>query len=202
MTKAMASASVSLHYLGRGRPALGLVQHLVREFMDKGAELLGLGLSGKNGNPSAVADAKRGGDLLGKDKLDALGFDERNETVAVLANRAAHLPHGGKLCAFGLRHIEDVGIAESNKNAGVLLGDVLFGFLVLLALDADDGSENANPFLAFLHLAAKLVPCVQSSNAGCGRPLPRNLQNVSKAVVVESAHRVEVGGECVGVSGL
>ena len=45
-------------YLGGRRPALGLVQHLVREFMDKGTELLGLGLSGENGNPSAVAHAQ------------------------------------------------------------------------------------------------------------------------------------------------
>src|ERR1700679_2800037 len=80
------------HYLGRGRPALGLVQHLVCEFMDKGAELLGLGLAGKNGNFSAIAHAQSRGDLLAKDKLDTLTLDERNETVAVLAYRAGHLP--------------------------------------------------------------------------------------------------------------
>jgi len=83
-----------------------------------------------------------------------------------------------------------------------LFCDVLVGFLVLLALDADDGGKNPNPFLAFLHLPAKLVPCVQSSNAGCVRSLPCDLQNVSEAVVVKAAHRVEVGGEGVGVSGL
>ena len=80
---------------------------------------------------SAVAHAQRGGDVLGKDKLDALPLDERNKTVAVLAHVAVDLAHGGKLCAVGLRHIEDVGIAEANQNAGVLLGDVLLGFLVL-----------------------------------------------------------------------
>ncbi len=68
----------------------------------------------------------------------------------------------GKLCAFGLRHIEDIGGAEPNQNARVLLGDVLLGFLVLLAANADDGSKNADAFLALLHLAAKLVPCVQN----------------------------------------
>ena len=31
-----------------------------------------------------------------------LGFNEGNETVAVVANTAAHLSHGRKLCAFGL----------------------------------------------------------------------------------------------------
>src|SRR3954468_19566026 len=76
------------YYLGRGRPALGLVQHLVRKFVDKGAELFGLGLSGKDGNLSAVALPQSGGDLLGKDKLDALGFNERDKPVAVLAYRS------------------------------------------------------------------------------------------------------------------
>ena len=69
-----------------------------------------------------------------------------------------------------------------------------------LALDADDGSENADALLALLHLAAKLVPCVQPSNAGCVRPLPCNFQDVAEAVVVEAAHGVEVGGECIAVS--
>jgi hypothetical protein len=57
------------------------VQHLVREFVNKGAELFGLGLAGKNRNPSAVADAKRGSNLLCKDKLDAPLFDERQDAV-------------------------------------------------------------------------------------------------------------------------
>ena len=38
------------HLGGRGA-ALGLVQHLVRQFMDKGGKLLGLRIAGKNGNP-------------------------------------------------------------------------------------------------------------------------------------------------------
>ncbi len=57
----------------------------MREFVNEGRKLLGLGLSGENGNPSAVADAKRGGDLLAEDKLNVLGLDERNETVVVLS---------------------------------------------------------------------------------------------------------------------
>ena len=59
------------------------------------------------------------------------------------------------------------------------------------------GARMRMPFLALLHLAAKLVPRIQASNAGCVRPLPCDLQNVSEAVIVESAHRVEVGGECI-----
>ena len=137
--------------------------------------------------------------LLSKDKLDALGVNEGNEAVAVLANGAADLPHSGKLCTLGLLHVKDVGIAKAQQSAGVLLGDVLLGFLVPLALETDDGRENPNPLLAFLHLPSKLVPCVQASNAGCGGSLPRNLQDVAEAVVVESAHRVEVGGKRVGV---
>ena len=65
-----------------------------------------------------------------------------------------HLPQGGKLRAFGLAHVENIGVAESNQHAGVLLGDVLLGVFVLLPLDADDGRENPDALLAFLHLPA------------------------------------------------
>ena len=61
------------------------------------------------------------------------------------------------------------------------------------------GSKNADALLALLHLAAKLVPCIESSNAGCVRLLPCNLQNVAKAVIVKPAHCGEVGGERLGV---
>jgi hypothetical protein len=61
----------------------------------------------------------------------------------------------GKSTPFGLRHVEDIGVAEAKQDAGVLLGDVLLGFLVLLAANADDGGKNANAFLALLHAAAK-----------------------------------------------
>ena len=142
------------------------------QFVHKGRKLLGLGLAGKNGNPSAVAHAQSRGDLLSKDKLDALRRDERNQAVTVLAYIPRHLPHLGKLCALGLRSIEDVDVAETNQNTGVLLGDVLLGVLVLLALDADDGGQNPNALLPLLHLPAELVPCVQASNPGGGRSLP------------------------------
>jgi hypothetical protein len=96
------------HHLGRGRAAFGRFQHLVRQFMHKGGELLRFGLAGENGNPAAITHAKGGGDVLGKDKFDVLLVDERNETGAVLADFAAHLAHGGKLCALSLRNIKDV----------------------------------------------------------------------------------------------
>ena len=106
----------------------------------------------------------------------------------------------GKLRAFGLAHIEDIGGAESNQNGLILRADVLLGFLVLLAANADHGSENADAVLALLDLAAKLVPRIEASNAGCVRLLPCNLQNVAKAVIVKPAHCGEVGGEGFGVS--
>ena len=144
-----------LHNLGGRRPAFCFVQHLVGEFVNQGAELLSLGLSGENGNPSAVADAKRRSDLLGKDKLDALSFNEGNKTVAVLAYRSGHLPQRGKFRPFGLAHVKHIGVAEANQHAGVLLGDVLFGVLVLFALDADDGGKNADALLALLHFGVQ-----------------------------------------------
>jgi hypothetical protein len=46
-----------------------------------------------------------------------------------------------------------------------------------------------------------LIPCVCTSNARCVWLLPCNLQNVSETVVVESAHGVQVGRECITTSG-
>jgi hypothetical protein len=125
--------------------------------MEQGGEGFGLRLSRQDGNASAVAHTESGCDLLRKDKLDALTLDKRNETVVVLAYIAVHFAHHGKLDAFGLLHIEHIGIAKANKDAGVLLGDVLLGVLIFLALDADDGSKDADTAFALLHLAAKLV---------------------------------------------
>jgi len=59
----------------------------------------------------------------------------------------------------GLRHVEHVSIAEAEQHARVLLGDVLFGFLVLLAANADDGSKDANALDSSVH-----ARCVQGSS--------------------------------------
>jgi len=64
----------------------------------------------------------------------------------------------------------------------ILCADVLLGLFVLLALDADNWSKNADAALSLLHSPFKLVPRIQASNAGCIRFLPRNLQNVAKAL--------------------
>ncbi len=69
-----------------------------------------------------------------------------------------------------------------------------------LRRNPDHGSENADAALSLLDLAAKLVPRIEASNAGCVRLLPCNLQNVAKAVIVKPAHCGEVGGEGFGVS--
>jgi hypothetical protein len=130
-----------------------------------------------------------------KDKLDALTFDKGKQMVAVFAYIAPDLVHGRKLRALGLGDIEDIGIAKANQYGLVLEGGVFRGFLVGLALHADDRREDADALLAFLHLAAKLVPCIQSGHAGGVRPLPCNFEDIAKAVIVKTAHGVEVGRE-------
>ena len=77
---------------------------------------------------------------------------------------------------------------------------ILLGFLILLPSNPDHGRENANAAFALFYLATKLVPRIEASNAGCIRLLPRNFQNVAKAVIVKPSHCGEVGGEGVGVS--
>ena len=79
---------------------------------------------------------------------------------------------------------------------------VLLGFLVLLAANADDGGKNANAFGTGVHAASEVLPRPESSNAGRSRHLPRNLQHVPKAVIVEAAHGCEVVGQGVGMSRL
>jgi hypothetical protein len=113
-----------MRFLGRGCAAFGVFQQSMRQFMHEGGKLLRLGLAGENGDSAAITHSKGRGDVLGKDKLDVLLVDKRNETGAILSDLAAHLPHGGKLCALGLRHVKDVSIAKPNQNAGVLLGDM------------------------------------------------------------------------------
>jgi len=77
-------------------------------------ELLGLRLTGENGDASAVAHAERGSDLLVVDKLDALALEERGQTVDVLAGIARDFAQLGKVYAIGLRNIlsRDLGPAR------------------------------------------------------------------------------------------
>src|ERR1700736_1009770 len=122
--------------------------------------------------------------------------------VAVLAYIAIDFTNRRKLDAFGLFHVEDIGIAKANKNAGVLLGDVLLGFFIGLALDPDDGSENADALLALLHAAAYLVPCVHPGYFRGGRALSRDLKDIPEGIRMKAAHRIQVGGKCIRVPGL
>ena len=112
--------------------------------------------------------------------------------------------HLRQVWPFGLRHIEDVSGAEANKHRFVDGGGVfaLCCFVVFLAAKPDNRSENADALLALRHAPSKLVPCIHSGYARRVRPLPCNLQDVSEAVIVESAHRVQVGGEGIGLPGL
>src|ERR1035441_7817338 len=82
----------------------------------------------------------------------------------------------------------------------ILCADVLLGLFILLALDANNWSKNADAALSLLDSPFKLVPRIQASNAGCIRLLPRNLQNVAETVVMKPAHRSEIGCKSFAVS--
>ena len=184
---------------GGGGASFGLVQHLVRQFMHKSREFFSGRLAGQSKAilRFSVAHAKGGGDAFFELQRDALSNDKIHEAVAVLPGTAGNaLGEFGKLFAFRLAHIEDIGGAESYQNGLVLSADVLLGFLILLPANPDHGSENANAAFTLLDLAPELVPRIKASNAGCVRLLPRNFQNVPKALCVKLAHCGEIGGEC------
>ncbi len=175
----------------------------MRELVNKGAELLGWCLSGKDGDPAAVAHAQRGCDGFLELKLDALGGGEVDQAFAVLANFAGGaLGELRKLCAFGLRNIEDVHGPESHQDGCVDCCGVFaaLGFCVFLPAAADHRGQDADALLSLHHLASKLVPRIEASNAGCVRLLPCDFKDVAEAVVVESAHSGEVGGKPFAVS--
>src|SRR5450756_134082 len=160
-----------------------------------------LRLTGKDRNASAITYAERGRDLIGKDKLDTLFFNECQKTVVVLSCIALNVLYLGKIGPICLLDIEDVGIPESDEDADILLGDVFFGVFIFLALDANDGSENADALLAFLHATAKLIPRIHARYfRGC-RALSRDLKDVAKGIRMKAAHRIQVGGKRIRVSG-
>ncbi len=79
-------------------------------------ELLGLRLAGEQGNSPAVADAKRRGNLLVVFELDVLLVEKRNQAFALVAHFAADaVLKLWKVCAFGLRMVEDVDGAEARS---------------------------------------------------------------------------------------
>ena len=115
--------------LGGRSAALGLMQHLVRKFMDKRAELLSCTLTGKDGDSAAVAHPRRGRNAVFELKPDALGGDEVEQPLPVLPNIAGHtLGQLGKVCAFGLGDIEDIGGMEPDQYGLILSANVLLGF--------------------------------------------------------------------------
>ncbi len=175
----------------------------MREFVNKGAELLGWFLAGKDGDAAAVAHAQGGGDGFLELKLDTLGDGEVDQPFAELANLSpGALGECGKLGPFGLRHVEHVDGAESDQYGLVLLGEVLVGLGVLLLAGADHRGKDADALLSLHHLASKLVPRIQACDAGCVGLLPCDFEDVPEAVVMETAHGGEVGGEAFAVSGL
>ena len=76
-----------------------------------------------------------------------------------------------------------------------MLPDWRLLLLVLPAAVANDGGKNLNALLALLHEPAQLVPSADSGNAGSGRPLPRDGENVAKAVIVKTGHCAEIRGQ-------
>ena len=86
---------------------------------------------------------------------NALAADELDQALPVLAHLTLDAVfQGGKLCAFGLAHIEDIRCPESDQYRLILLDDVLFGFLVLLAANSNHRGKDADTLLTLLHLAS------------------------------------------------
>src|SRR5271169_3197652 len=117
--------------------------------MYQSAELLGLGLAGKQCDLSAVADALRRCDALVVLKLNALLLNEIDKAFVVGANFAGNCRRLGKVTAFGLCNIEDIDNAEANKHRPWLVG-LLGGFPGRLALGAYHRSQNWNALLTLL----------------------------------------------------
>jgi hypothetical protein len=112
-----------------------------------------------------------------------LDDDEIDQPFPVLSDIARDaLGQFGKLLAFGLRDIEDVGRAEPNQHGLILGADVLLGLCILLPPNSDHRCEDADAALSLPDLPAKLVPCVESSNTGCVRLLSRDFKDVAEAL--------------------
>ena len=94
--------------------------------------------------------------VSGRESLNGaaeLGKDEVDQTFAVFANVSLDtLFQLGKLWAFGLGHVEHVHGAESDQHGLSLLGDLPFGFRVLLAFGAIKGARMRMPFCPFFTL--------------------------------------------------
>ena len=120
--KATASASVSRTVAVVMVRRSALMQKLVRDLMHQRHELLGLRLAGQKGDPSAVAHAERGRDVLVVFERDILRVEKGDQPVPVLAHFAGDVVlELGQVRAFGLRHIEDVHGAKANQNGARLL---------------------------------------------------------------------------------
>src|SRR5665213_3198499 len=94
---------------------LCLVQHLVCDFVNKGAELLGWRLAGKQNDLASVAHTQRRGNTLFELKQDALGCDEIEQTFHALSHITTDTARKlWKLQALSLRNIEDIYGTEAN----------------------------------------------------------------------------------------
>ncbi len=90
--------------------------------MDKRAELLGCTLTGEDSDSAAVAHPQRWRNALFELKPNALGGDKVVQPLPVLSDIASHvLGQLGKVFAFGLADIEDIGRTKTNQH-GLILG--------------------------------------------------------------------------------
>ena len=62
-------------------------------------------------------------------------------------------------------------------------------------LATDNGRNDENALLAFLHESSELVPSVKACDMGSSRLLRRNQHDVSQAIAVELGHCIQVAGE-------
>ena len=180
------------------------MQQFVRRFVNQGDKLFRLRLAGKQGDLAAVAHAHRRGDSLVEFERDVLLRKKVNQPVALFAYFAGNVVlELRQFRALGLRHVEHMHGTETDKHrlrlgAAVRVG-VLCGLGVLPPV-ADHRRENLDALLAALHEPAHLFPCAESRYARSGGPLPRNGNDVAKAVIVESRNRGQICGQCLALA--
>jgi hypothetical protein len=93
-----------------------------------------------------------------------------------------------------------IGRTKADQYGLFLLGNVLFGYLVLLAAIPNHGSQDADALQLLDDLAAKLVSPIHPSDAGGVGLLSRDFENVPKSVAMETGHCGEVCRESFTVA--
>ena len=96
----------------------------MRDFVNKGAELLRWSLAGKQNDLASVAHAQCRCDALLELKQDALRCDEVEQALHTLSHIATDTAGKlWKLQALSLRDIEDIHGTEADENGLILCAD-------------------------------------------------------------------------------